>query len=103
MAKKDKKKHVNNFDIENEEKLVIPEDEIWTYRIDGLQAPRIVDKSIKLKTKIIIVVVLVIAIGLSIFFSVRAVSNKEFKYAETEGGYELIKYSNVDESKEITV
>jgi hypothetical protein len=103
VAKKDKKKHVNNFDVENEEQLVIPEDEIWTYRIDGLQAPRIVDKSIKMKTKIIIVVVLVIAIGLSIFFSVRAVSNKEFKYAETEGGYELIKYSNVDESKEITV
>ena len=38
----------------SEETLVIPEEEIWTYRIEGLQAPRIVDKSIKTRTKVAI-------------------------------------------------
>lgn len=103
MSKNKKAHHVtNNFEIE-EEKLDIPEDEIWTYRIEGLQAPRIVDKSVSARTKATIIVVLLIAIGLSIYFSVRAVSNKEFKYNQLENGYELIKYSNVADKKEITV
>ncbi len=46
--------------------LDIPEDEIWTYHIEGLQAPRI-GKEVKNKRKkqILVVVILVIAIASS--------------------------------------
>ncbi len=86
-----------------DEVLNIPEDEIWTYRIEGLQAPRIVDKSIKPKTKIGIILVLIVAISLSIFFSIRAVSNEEYDFAPAENGYELVKYSNPGQVREVTV
>lgn len=86
-----------------DEVLEIPEDEIWTYQIEGLQAPRIVDKSVKLKTKVIIILVIIVAISLSVFFSIRAVSNTEFDYAPAEGGYEFVKYSNPGSVTEVTV
>lgn len=86
-----------------DEVLNIPEDEIWTYRIEGLQAPRIVDRSVKPGVKALIIGVLVVAIGLSVFFSIRAVSNDEFSYAEAEEGYEFVKYSNPGQVREVTV
>lgn len=91
------------FDPSKVEKLNIPEDEIWTYKIDGLQAPRIVDKSVSTKAKIGITFLLIISISLSIFFSIRAVSNDEFKFGETDSGIELVKYSNVENKTEITI
>ena len=89
--------------LANEKPLEIPAEEIWTYRIEGLQAPRIVDKSVKAKTKLGIIVFLVIAISLSIFFSIRAVSNEEFDFKELEKGYEFVKYSNPGGVTEVTV
>lgn len=89
--------------IANEKPLEIPEDEIWTYQIEGLQAPRIVDKSVSLKTKISIILFLIIAITLSIFFSIRAVSNQEFDYKELDNGYQFVKYSNPGGVTEVNV
>lgn len=76
--------------------LDIPEDEIWTYQIEGLQAPRI-GKPIRnlRRKKIIVVAVLLVAISLAIFFSLRALFNDTFQYkALDDGTYELVKFSN---------
>lgn len=87
----------------SEEVLDIPEEEIWTYRIDGLQTPRIVDKSIKTRTKVIIVFVLVIAIALSVFFSIYALINEEYEYKQLSNGWEFVKYSNPGQVTEVNV
>ena len=76
--------------------LDIPEDEIWTYHIEGLQAPRI-GKEVKNKRKkqILVVAILVIAIGTAIWLSMRAVHSETYKYSVLEDGtYELVKFSN---------
>lgn len=80
-------------------KLDIPEDEIWTYRVEGLAAPHI-NKPYKhygIK-KVIFALVIIVAVSLSMFFSVRTVQKNTFEYDETENGsqitYELSKYSN---------
>ena len=85
--------------------LDIPEDEIWTYQIEGLQAPHINKpfKNAGIK-KVIVVVTLVIAITAAIILSTQAVHSNEYKYQELEDGtYELIKYSNPGSVKEVTV
>lgn len=100
MSKKEKKIANPNEEI----KLDIPADEIWTYHIEGLQAPS-VGKPVKNEKakKIGTIILLVIAIGLSIYFSVRAVHSETYKYEEYNGGYELIKFSNPGETTEITI
>lgn len=100
--RKNKKEKAVQTPVEDEI-LNIPEDEIWTYKIEGLQAPRIVDKSVKPQLKAGIIAVLLAAISLSIFFSVRAVSNDEFKYAKAENGYEFVKYANPGNVTEVNV
>lgn len=88
----------------NEYTQNIPDDEIWTFQIEGLQKPRIEKRVITARTKIIVIVTLVIAISLSIYFSVRAVHNDIYKYkAIDDGTYELIKYSNPGDITEVTV
>lgn len=85
--------------------LDIPDDEIWTYQIEGLQAPHINQpfKNAK-RNKIIVVIVLVIAISASMFFSVWAVHSNTYKYKELEDGtYELVKFSNPGDITEVTV
>ena len=84
--------------------LDIPENEIWTYQIEGLQAPAI-GKSYKQAkvAKAVVIIVILIAISLSIFFSVNALSNDEFKFEETDNGYELIVYSNPGSVREVTL
>ena len=84
--------------------LDIPEDEIWTYRIEGLQAPS-VGKSYKdaKLMKTVVVIVILIAIGLSIFFSVNALKTTEYKYEEVKGGYELVSYSNPGSVREVRI
>ena len=82
--------------------LDIPEDEIWTYQIEGLQAPKIgqsYDGAKLMKT--VVVVVILIAISLSIFFSVLALRNKEYRLTEIEGGYELTTYTNPGSVREV--
>lgn len=84
--------------------LDIPEDEIWTYQIDGLQAPHIGQRSDQTRMKkAIVVIVLIIAIGLSIFMSVRAVHNDEYKFKQLDSGYQLVKYSNPGDETEVTI
>lgn len=76
--------------------LDIPEDEIWTYQIEGLQAPRI-GKPVQnfRRKKILVVAVLLIAIGLAIYFSLRAVHTVPFQYKPLEDGTsELVRFSN---------
>lgn len=85
--------------------LNIPDDEIWTYKIEGLQAPHI-NKPFKnaKRNKVIVVIVLLLAIGCSIYFSVRAVHSDTYKYKDLgDGTYELVKFSNPGGIKEITV
>lgn len=85
--------------------LDIPDDEIWTYQIEGLQAPRIGKSYDNAKgMKILVVAVLLVAISLSIFFSIRALANTEYKYAEVEGGgYELTLYTNPGSVRNVTI
>lgn len=76
--------------------IEVPDDEIWTYKIDGLAAPHINKPftNFTLK-KIIFTVLILIAVGLSMFFSVRVVSRTPFEYNELEDGtYEFVKFNN---------
>lgn len=92
MSKKEKIKKYDDEPVT----LDIPEDEIWTYRVPGLAAPRI-NKSYKhygLK-KVVFALVIIVAVSLSCYFSVRTVQKDTFEYAENEKGtYELTKFSN---------
>ena len=103
MPEASEKKRVNQ-NAEEEIVLDIPEDEIWTYKIDGLAAPHINKpySNYALK-KAIFILVIVVSVGLSIYFSVRAVSQETFKYTETEDGWELFKFSNNGKIKELTI
>lgn len=80
-----------------EEILDIPEDEIWTYKIDGLAAPKI-NASYKDKklAKAMFIVFMVVAIFVSLFFSVRALLNTgDLEYNRLENGsYRLKQFSN---------
>lgn len=83
----------------------IPDDEIWTYHIEGLQEPRInvPVKNSGLK-KAIVIIALLIAIGLAIYMSFRAVHNDTYEYKDLgDGTYELVKFSNPGDLKEITI
>ena len=85
--------------------LDIPEDEIWTYKIDGLSEPHINKPftNFTLK-KIIFTVLLLIAVGLSMYFSVRVVSRTPFEYNEIgDGTYEFTKFNNTGYIKELTI
>ena len=92
MSKKEKKK-VNQY--EEPIKLDIPEEEIWTYRVEGLAAPHI-NKPYKhygLK-KFVFAIVIIIAVSLSMYFSVRTVQKDTFEYETTQSGVEFSKFSN---------
>lgn len=85
--------------------LDIPEDEIWTYQVEGLTAPHI-NKPYKyygLK-KFIFTIVIIIAVSLSCYFSVRTVQKDTFEY-ENVGGetYQLSKFSNTGYIKELEI
>ncbi len=92
MSKKEKKKVM---DWQDDVHLDIPEDEIWTYQVEGLAAPHI-NKPHKyyLLKKIIFVLVIIVAVSLSIYFSVLALQNDTFEYTETAQGIEFSKFSN---------
>lgn len=91
MSKKEKKQ----IPVEEPIHLDIPEDEIWTYQVEGLAAPHI-NKPYKhygLK-KIVFALVIIIAVSISCYFSVRTVQKDTFEYKQTQAGYELSKFSN---------
>ncbi|MDE5604137.1 MAG: leucine-rich repeat domain-containing protein [Eubacterium sp.] len=113
MKKKDKKVNDDFLAQEAQEEqnaanqysIDIPEDEIWTYQIEGLQPPHISQpfKNAKAK-KIIVVIALLIAIGLAMYFSVRAVHSDPYEYKELEDGtYELVKFSNPGDIIDVTI
>lgn len=85
--------------------LDIPDDEIWTYQIEGLQKPRInmPVENARLK-KIVVILVLVLAIGCAIYMSFRAVHSDMYKYKDLgDGTYELVRFSNPGNVTEITI
>ena len=100
-------KHKNTQPTKTTEELMqeIPEDEIWTYRIEGLQEPQIgKDHSHSAGKKALTIISLLIAIGLSIFFSIRAVHTQTYDYKELDDGtYELVKFSNPGDLTSLTV
>ncbi len=102
MSKKEKKK-VNTAPAE-EIHLDIPEDEIWTYQIEGLAAPHINKpyKNYGLK-KAVFVITILIAIALSMYFSIRTVSQDTFAYEDKNGAYTLSKFSNTGYIKELDI
>lgn len=115
MSKKEKTKKKNDDFLEqeaaeekatgNEYTLDIPEDEIWTYRIEGLQEPHIGKpyKNAGIK-KVVVVVILLIAIFTSIILSFQVVHSDLYKYSELEDGtYKLERFSNPGNIKEITI
>ena len=115
MSKKQKDNKVNDDFLAQEAKeqqeaaeqytIDIPEDEIWTYQIEGLQPPHINQpfKNARAK-KIIVVIALLIAIGLAMYFSVRAVHSDTYEYKALEDGtYELVKFSNPGDITDITI
>lgn len=93
MSKKEKK--AKGIALQEDIQLNIPEDEIWTYQVEGLAAPHINKpyKNYNLK-KAIFVIVIVISVSLSMLFSVLALQNETFEYNKTENGYEFSKFSN---------
>lgn len=85
--------------------LDIPADEIWTYRIEGLQEPHIgAAHNHSTGKKILVIAVLLASIGLSIFLSARAVHKQTFQYkALGDGTYELVKFNNPGDYTSLTV
>lgn len=103
MSKKEKKK-VNNLTTDEPIVLDIPEDEIWTYQVEGLAAPHI-NKPYKhygLK-KFIFAIVIIIAVSLSMYFSVRTVQSDVFEYQANKNGYEFDKFSNTGYITELEI
>lgn len=116
MSKKTKKKANTNDDFLAQEAaeskataqeytLDIPDDQIWDYQIEGLQAPHI-NKPFKnaARNKVIVVIILIIAILAAMYFSVRAVHSDLYKYEQLEDGtYELIRFSNTGSITDLTI
>ena len=107
MSKKEKTKKSNLIDQSSYDsyKDSIPEDEIWTFQVEGLQKP-LIRKSVdnaRVK-KILITAVLAIAVSVSIFFSFYILHNDAFKYtALKNGSTELTRFSNPGEIFELRI
>ena len=103
--KKQKKERVRNNVNPIGDPIAIPEDEIWTYQIEGLQAPHIGgNHTHSAAKKIAVVAALLVAISLSIFFSVRAIHKDTYQIkALDDGTYELVKFSNPGDVKEMRI
>ena len=100
MSKKEKKFNNQADEIH----LDIPEEEIWTYQVEGLAAPKIgkTPSHYTLK-KVIFALVIVVAVSLSCIFSVLALRKDTFEYEQTAKGYEFTRFSNTGFITEITV
>ena len=75
--------------------LDIPEDEIWTYQVEGLAAPRInkTPKYYGIK-KAIFVIVIILAVSLSCIFSVLTLRKDTFEFEQVQNGYAFTRFSN---------
>ncbi len=85
-------------------RLDIPEEEIWTYQVEGLAAPHINKpfKNFKAK-KILLTLVILVAVSLSMYFSIRTVQNEIFEYEKNDTGYTLTKFSNTGFIRELDI
>lgn len=85
-------------------RLDIPEEEIWTYQVEGLAAPHINKpfKNFKAK-KILLTLVILVAVSLSMYFSIRTVQNETFEYEKNDTGYTLTKFSNTGFIRELDI
>ncbi len=101
MSKKEKK--VKN-QVEEPIHLDIPEDEIWTYQVEGLAPPHI-NKPYTHFTfkKVVFALVIIVAVSLSCYFSVRTVNKETFEYTQIESGYEFSKFSNTGYITELDI
>lgn len=102
MSKKEKK--MNNALTDNTI-LDIPEDEIYTYQIEGLAAPHIGKpyKNYTLK-KIIFIAVILVSIALSMYFSLYILTTETFTFSEiSDGNYQFTKFSNPGYITELTI
>ncbi|MBO5936477.1 MAG: leucine-rich repeat protein [Clostridia bacterium] len=97
------KKKIDNTE-ELDQVINIPDDEIWTYQVEGLAAPHIGKpyKNAGAK-KALLAIIILIAVSLSCYFSVRTVQSDTFEYKENSQGYEFSKFSNTGYIKEITI
>ena len=97
MSKKDKTKAKTRVSqLEAEVHLNIPEEEIWTYKLEGLAAPHI-NKPFKNASakKIALVLTIIVAVSLSMFFSIYSVVRSTgLEFGENETGYTLTRYSD---------
>ena len=93
MSKKEKK--AKGIALQEDIRLDIPEDEIWTYQVPGLAAPHINKpyKYYNLK-KAVFVIAIVVSVSLSMLFSIMALKTEPFEFNEIENGYEFSKFSN---------
>ncbi len=100
MSKKEKKLNNQAEEIH----LDIPEEEIWTYQVEGLAAPKIgkTPSHYTLK-KVVFALVIVVAVSLSCIFSVLALRKDTFEYEQTATGYEFTRFSNTGFITEITI
>lgn len=103
MSRKEKNKN-KGIVLQDDIKLDIPEDEIWTYQVEGLAAPHINKpyKYYNLK-KAIFVIVIIVAVSLSIYFSVMALQNETFEYTQIENGYEFTHFANTGYLDELDI
>lgn len=84
--------------------LDIPEEEIWTYQIDGLAAPHINKPFEKAGLKkVVFTVLILIAVFLSMYFSVRVVSRTPFEFTAVGEGYEFTKFNNTGYIRELDI
>ncbi len=86
-------------------KLDIPEEEIYTYQVEGLAAPHINKpyKNYNLKKAIFILVILV-SVGLSMYFSLYILRSDAFTFKElADGNYQFTKFSNPGYIDELTI
>ena len=99
MSKKEKE-----IIVEEPIHLDIPEEEIWTYQVEGLAAPHI-NKPYKhygLK-KVIFALVIIVAVSISMYFSVRTVQKDTFEYEQSQSGFTLSKFSNTGYITELDI
>ncbi len=102
MSKKEIK--MNNA-LTDDTVIEIPEDEIYTYQIEGLAPPHI-NKPYKNYTlkKAIFIIVIVISIALSMYFSLSILTTDTFTFAEiSDGNYQFTKFSNPGYIEELTI
>ncbi len=95
MSKKTKTK-VSQLEAEVE--LNIPDDEIWTYKIEGLAAPHINKPFNKARQKkIALVLIIVVSVAISMYFSIMSVVQRgSLEFKDNDNGVTLTRYINVD-------